>query len=29
MSTLSCGDNFDLRRRYIKDQTVGVVYLNP
>jgi hypothetical protein len=28
MGTLYCGDNLDLLRRYIKDETVDVVYLD-
>jgi 16S rRNA G966 N2-methylase RsmD len=29
MTTLYCGDNRDFRRRYLKDETVDLVYLDP
>ena len=29
MGTLYYGDNLDLLRRYLKDETVDLVYLNP
>ena len=29
MGTLYCGDNFDILRRYLRDETVDLVYLDP
>jgi hypothetical protein len=29
MGTLYCGDNLDILRRYLKDETVNLVYLDP
>ncbi len=29
MGTLYYGDNLDILRRYLKDETVGPVYLDP
>jgi DNA modification methylase len=29
MGTLYCGDNLDILKRYIKDESVDLVYLDP